>query len=70
MNSTVLGVRRQSEALWSWNLVSNRVHFSPEWLRLVGCDEDEVENTPQGWLQRVHPEDIDQVSSAIDASNG
>jgi PAS domain-containing protein len=33
----------------------------------VGCEEHEVGNTPQDWLQRVHPEDIDQVSTTIEA---
>ncbi len=55
------------KALWSCNLISNRVHFSPEWGRLVGCDEHELGNTPQIWLQRVHPEDVGQVSSTLDA---
>ena len=67
MDSNFVGPRRQSEGLWSWNLVSNRFHFSPGWIRLVGCEEHEVGNTRQAWLQRVHPEDIDQVSSALDA---
>src|SRR5688572_3072813 len=67
MDSHVLDVRPQREALWSWNLLSNRVHFSSEWLSLVGCEEHEVGNNPQAWVQRVHPEDIDHVSGAIDA---
>jgi diguanylate cyclase (GGDEF)-like protein len=67
MNSNFVGSRRQSEGLWSWNLVSDRFHFSPGWTRLVGCEEHEVGNTRQAWLQRVHPEDIDRVSRALDA---
>ena len=68
MDSYLPGARSQREGLWSWNPVSNRVHFSSEWLRLVGCTEDEAGNTHAVWLQRVHPEDVDQVSRAIDAS--
>ena len=67
MDSHFLGPRRQSEGLWSWNLVSNRIHFSAGWIRLVGCEEHEIGNTQQAWLQRVHPEDVDQVSTALDA---
>src|SRR5262245_29365952 len=67
MNSHLPGARSQREGLWSWSPASNRVHFSSEWLRLVGCDEHEVGNTHAAWLQRVHPEDVDQVSRAIDA---
>ncbi len=67
MDFNSFGARRQDDALWDWNLVSNRIHFSPGWLRLVGCEEHEVGNTRQGWLQRVHPEDLGQVSRAIEA---
>ena len=59
--------RGDSEGLWDWNLVSNRVHYSSRWVALVGCDDQEVGNTPDEWLQRVHPEDAAEVARAIDA---
>src|SRR5688572_5397069 len=68
MNSDSDGIRGQGEGLWDWNLVSNRIHFSPGWLSLIGCDEHEVGTTHQAWLQRVHPEDVSQVSQAVDAA--
>ncbi len=52
--------------LWDWNLASNRVHFSPRWLSMVGCDEHEVGDTPEAWLQRVHPDDLGQVRRELD----
>ena len=66
MTSDSDGPRGQREALWDWNLVSNRIHFSPQWLGLVGCDEHEIGNTHQAWLQRVHPEDVGPLSRALD----
>ncbi len=68
MNSDSFGIRGQGEGLWDWNLASNRIHFSPGWLYLVGCDEHEVGTTHQAWLQRVHPEDLSQVAQAVDAA--
>jgi len=68
MNSASFGIRGPGEGLWDWNLVSNRIHFSPGWLGLVGCDEHELGTTQQAWLQRVHPDDLPQVSQTIDAS--
>jgi diguanylate cyclase (GGDEF)-like protein len=67
MTSHFVGTPRQGDGLWSWNPVSDRCHFSPAWLRLVGGEEHEVGNTRDAWLQRVHPEDVDRVSRAIHA---
>ena len=62
------GTRGDSEGLWDWNLASNRIHFSPRWISLVGCEDHEVGNTPEEWLQRVHPEDLGQVLREIEAA--
>ena len=58
---------RDSEGLWDWNLVSNRIHFSPGWIALAGCQDHELGNTPDDWFQRVHPEDGDQLRADIAA---
>jgi PAS domain S-box-containing protein len=68
MNSDSFGSRSLSEGLWDWNLVSNRIHFSRGWLALVGCDEHEVGTTQQAWFQRLHPEDLPEVSQTVDAA--
>jgi diguanylate cyclase (GGDEF)-like protein/PAS domain S-box-containing protein len=61
------GTRRESEGLWDWNLKSNRIHFSPRWISLIGYQDQEVGNTPDGWFDRVHPEDIEQVLREIES---
>src|ERR1044072_3755954 len=62
--------RGDSEALWDWNLTSNRIHFSPRWISLIGCEDHEVGNTPEEWLARVHPDDREQVSRELQAARG
>jgi diguanylate cyclase (GGDEF)-like protein/PAS domain S-box-containing protein len=57
--------RADSEALWEWNLASDRIHFSPRWVALTGCEEHEVGNTPDEWLNRVHPEEVPDVLRQI-----
>jgi diguanylate cyclase (GGDEF)-like protein len=60
--------RRDHEGLWDWNLVSNRIHFSPGWIALVGCQDHEVGSTPEEWLDRVHPDDSEQLLRDIEAT--
>ena len=62
------GPRSDSEALWDWNLESDRIHFSPRWIALIGCDDHEVGNAPPEWLQRVHPDDRAHLTGEIDAA--
>jgi diguanylate cyclase (GGDEF)-like protein len=57
--------RRDTEGLWDWNLESDRIHYSPQWIALAGCDDHQVGNTPQEWFQRVHPHDRQQLSHDI-----
>jgi len=62
------GTRVDSEALWDWNLESDRIHFSPRWMALIGGDEHEVGSTPAEWFDRVHPDDSAQLSREIESA--
>src|SRR5262245_24206861 len=58
--------RDDSEGLWDWNLESDRIHFSPRWFALVGCDDHEIVGTPSSWFERVHPDDSAQLLQEIE----
>ena len=64
------GTRGDSEGLWDWNLESDRIHFSPRWIALVGCEDHEVGSTPEDWFQRVHPDDSAATVAARSRSRG
>ena len=68
MKRRTSGARAGSEALWEWNLASNRIHFSPRWIALVGCDEHDIGNAPEEWLNRVHPDERPGVLADLDAA--
>ena len=62
------GPRGDSEALWDWNLESGRIHFSPRWMALAGCEDHEVGSAPEDWFQRVHPDDHEQLLREIETA--
>jgi diguanylate cyclase (GGDEF)-like protein len=68
LRNAALPVRGDSEGLWDWNLQSDRIHFSPQWLSLAGLQDHELGNTVDDWLQRVHPDDIDDLWRDIDVA--
>ena len=62
------GSRSDSEALWDWNLESDRIHFSPRWRALAGCEDHEVGSAPADWFRRVHPDDHEQLVQEIESA--
>src|SRR5688572_31392761 len=67
-SATRTPTRPAGEGLWDWNLASNRIHFSPGWISLVGCQDHEIGNTPDEWFQRVHPDDSAPLLRDIEAA--
>ena len=62
-----LAVRGANDGLWDWNLRTNELYFSPRWKVMLGFDEADIGNTPDEWLTRIHPEEVELVKGAIDA---
>jgi diguanylate cyclase (GGDEF)-like protein/PAS domain S-box-containing protein len=51
--------------LWDWDLTTSRIHFSPEWVYLLGCAGTDLANTVDEWFNRIHPEDLESVRTEI-----
>jgi EAL domain-containing protein (putative c-di-GMP-specific phosphodiesterase class I)/GGDEF domain-containing protein len=68
MKKRASSARSDSEALWEWNLESDRIHFSPRWISLAGSEEHEIGDTPDEWLSRVHPEELPDVLRHLEAA--
>ena len=61
MTQRYVGSHPEREGLWDWDLLTNRIHFSPRWLSLIGCNEHEIGHRPDSWPDRIHPDDRDRV---------
>jgi diguanylate cyclase (GGDEF)-like protein/PAS domain S-box-containing protein len=62
-----LAVHGANDGLWDWDMRSNRVYYSPRWKAMLGFAEDEIEDNPSEWIQRVHPDDIGQFKMNLSA---
>ncbi len=50
---------------WEWNLRTGQVRWSPEIYAMSGLNPDEPGLNPDALLELVHPEDLEQVRTAI-----
>lgn len=66
MNRYDLAAQEADHRLWDWDLTTSRIHYSPGWVSLLGCDVSDFGNTPEEWFRRIHPDDIDSVQREID----
>ena len=61
-----LAFRGANDGLWIWNLLKNKMYFSPRWKEIIGWDDSLVGESPDEWFKRVHPEDIKRLRAGID----
>jgi diguanylate cyclase (GGDEF)-like protein/PAS domain S-box-containing protein len=62
-----LAARGSNDGLWDWNLATNEVYYSSRWKAMLGASEADIGSSPDDWLVRVHPEDVERVRSDIAA---
>jgi len=59
-----LAIEGTGAGLWDWDIIQDRVYFSPRWKAMLGYEDHEVENTYTGWSSLWHPDDRDQIIAA------
>ena len=55
-----------NDGLWDWDIISNKVYFSPRWKEIIGYRDNEIKNDFQEWEKRLHPKDKDRVLKYVD----
>lgn len=56
-----------NDGLWEWNLEDGTVQFSARWRTLLGLEATTIKHTPEAWLSRIHPEDVDSFCERFDS---
>jgi diguanylate cyclase (GGDEF)-like protein/PAS domain S-box-containing protein len=60
-----LAVQGASVGLWDWNLRTAQIHFSARWKEMLGCTDEQIGTLPEEWFNRVHPQDLQALQTAI-----
>lgn len=64
----MLAAKGANDGLFDWNIESKTIYFSERWKEIIGYRDDEIPNTPNEWISRIHPEDLAKFNNAIESS--
>ncbi|HEX7961870.1 MAG TPA: diguanylate cyclase, partial [Terriglobales bacterium] len=62
-----LAARGANDGLWDWNLAANAIYFSARWKAMLGYQDNEIGNSPDEWIDRIHDADRERVREEIAA---
>ncbi|MEG3088305.1 PAS domain S-box protein [Sphingomonas sp. PB4P5] len=62
-----LAAKATNDAIWDWNLATNRVDWNEAIMVLFGYAEHQVEPTGDWWIGNIHPDDRDRIDTDIHA---
>ncbi|MDJ0554911.1 MAG: response regulator [Microcoleaceae cyanobacterium MO_207.B10] len=62
---SALAIDINQDGIWDWNIKTNEIFYSSRWKEMLGYSNDEISPKIDEWLNRIHPEDIDNVSAAV-----
>jgi PAS domain S-box-containing protein len=61
-------IKAANVGLWDWDLVTDKVSYSPEWKNQIGYEEREIGNDLEEWRSRVHPDDLEATLERVQHS--
>lgn len=64
-----LAMAGSNDGIWDWDIANGQTYFSPRWREMLGFGESDPEflNSISEWRDRIHPEDAQRVSGALEA---
>ncbi|ULA61433.1 MAG: hypothetical protein LZF60_330044 [Nitrospira sp.] len=56
-----------NDGMWDWNMQTDEVYYSPQWIRLLGYQPEEIMPTRAFFLALVHPDDVTRTGDILQA---
>ncbi|MBI5245887.1 MAG: PAS domain-containing protein [Elusimicrobia bacterium] len=61
----VLAVGGSQDGLWDWDVVTNKVYFSPRYKSMLGYADDKIPNDFTAWEKLIHPDDLPRAREKV-----
>jgi diguanylate cyclase (GGDEF)-like protein/PAS domain S-box-containing protein len=62
-----VAVRGANDGIWDWDIMHNKIYYSLRWKRMLGYSDNDISDSPDEWMGRIHPDDIKQVKNDLNA---
>lgn len=63
-----LAINGSNAGIYDWDILENSIYHSPTWKRLLGYDDDELQNfTIETFYELIHPDDAECVKSILES---
>ncbi len=54
-----------NDGVWDWDLVENKVYFSPQWKKMLGFETEDLNDQPETFFNLIHNDDKNLVESML-----
>lgn len=58
-------VQASDRGVWDWDMVTNKVYYSSESMKILGLTESDLVASPEEWDEKVHPDDREEYYGNI-----
>lgn len=52
--------------LWDWNMKTGEVYYSPNLIKILGYDPEDIVDSAGFWKETTHPEDLENLMKKLD----
>ena len=59
-------VEGTGDGIWDWDVQQGRVNYSERWKAMFGFDALDIDDNPDHWFKRIHPDDVAAIMAAIE----
>ena len=56
-----------NDGIWDWDLQDDTIFYSDRWLEMLGYDDEQIDDDPDEWFERIHPDDREEVEAQLRA---
>ncbi len=60
-----LAMAATSDCLWDWNIITNKIYYSPSYIQMLGYTENEFSRHYDSWVELLHPDDSTAALTVI-----